>query len=109
MIWDKPASAKWRSALRVEDAQDLELDGFRGRQAGAGAPAVAFVNVDGARVRNSYAMPGTELFLDIAGGKSGGIRLIGNDLNAAKVPYVVGAGAKRDAVTHSNGFSGDGN
>jgi hypothetical protein len=100
VIWDKPVSAKWQSALRVDDAQDLELDAFRGRPAGAGAPAVRFTNVDGATVRNSNAAAGTELFLDIAGAKSRGIRLIGNDLGAAKVPYRVGAGAKKDAVVH---------
>jgi hypothetical protein len=100
VIWDKPVSAKWQSALRVDDAQDLELDAFRERPAGAGAPAVRFTNVDGATVRNSNAAAGTELFLDIAGAKSRGIRLIGNDLGAAKVPYRVGADVKKDAVVH---------
>jgi polygalacturonase len=98
VIWDKPASAKWQTALRLEDAQDVELDDFRGRAAGAGAPAVAFTNVDGATVRNSNAATGTELFLDIAGAASRGIRLFGNDLGAAKVPYRIGAGANQDAV-----------
>jgi len=98
VIWDKPAAAKWRSALRVEDARDLELDGFRGRPAAVGASAVAFKNVDGATVRDSNALPGTDLFLEIAGAMSRGIRLIGNDLGAAKTPYRVGAGAKDDAV-----------
>jgi hypothetical protein len=98
VIWDKPSSAKWQSALRVDDAQDVELEGFRGRPAGAGVPAVAFTNVDDATVRNSKAAPGTELFLDVAGAGSSGIRLVGNDLGAAKVPYRVGRGAKSDAV-----------
>jgi hypothetical protein len=100
VIWDKPASDKWRSALRLEDAQDVELDGFRGRQAGAGAAAVEFTNVEHATVRNSNASPGTEVFLGIAGGRTSGIRLFGNDLDAAKVPYRVDAGAKSDVVTH---------
>jgi hypothetical protein len=84
--------------LRLEDAQDVELDDFRGRAAGNGAPAVAFTNVDGATVRNSNAAAGTELFLDIAGAASRAIRLFGNDLGTAKVPYRVGAGANQDAV-----------
>jgi hypothetical protein len=54
--------------------------------------------VDGATVRNSNAATGTELFLDIAGAASRGIRLFGNDLGAAKVPYRIGAGANQDAV-----------
>jgi polygalacturonase len=99
VIWDKPASVKWQSALRVDDAQDVELADFQGRPAGGGAAAVAFTNVDGATVRNSHAAAGTGLFLDIAGAKSRGIRLSGNDLGGAKVPYRVGAGANQDAVS----------
>ena len=102
VIWDKPASAKWRSALRVDDAQDLELDGFSGKPAAAGAPAIAFTNVDGATVRNSNAAPGTELFLDIAGVRSRGIRLFGNDLGGSKVPYRIGAGARKGALLRSS-------
>jgi len=98
VVWDKPSSAKWQSALRVDDAQDLELDEFRGRPAAAGAPAVAFTNVDRATVRNSNALPGTDLFLDIAGATSRAIRLVGNDLGAAKTPYRIGAGAKDATV-----------
>ena len=33
--------------------------------------------------------------------QSRGIRLVGNDLGAAKVPYRVGAGAKSDAVVRT--------
>jgi hypothetical protein len=98
VIWDKPSSAKWQSALRVEDAQHLELVGFGAKPAGSGAAAVAFTDVDGATIRDSNAATGTDLFLDIAGGKSRGIRLFCNDLSGAKVPYRVGAGARSDAV-----------
>ena len=98
IIWDKPESAKWQSALRLEDAQDVDLDGFRGRQAHSGMPAVGFVNVDDVTVRNSKALPGTELFLDVAGAGCRAIRLIGNDLGAAKTPFRVGSDAKSNAV-----------
>jgi hypothetical protein len=98
VIWDKPASAKWRSALRLEDAQDVELDGFRGRAASADAPAVVFANVDGATVRNSNAAPGTEVYLDVAGAGSRAIRLFGNDLGAARVPYRLETGVGAGAV-----------
>jgi len=100
VIWDKPASDKWRSALRLGDAQDIELDGFSGRQADAGAPAVEFTNVERVTVRNSKASPGTDVFLGIAGSRTNGIRLFGNDLGAAKVPYRMDAGVNSDAVTH---------
>jgi hypothetical protein len=98
VIWDKPVSEKWRTALHVEDAQNIELEGFRGGPATAGAPAIRFANVDRATVRNSYAAPGTAVFLDITGAHSRGIRLQGNDLGAAQTPYRLGAGVKQDAV-----------
>ncbi len=98
VIWDKPGSVKWQSALRVEDAQDLELNGFAGRPAQSGAPAVRFTNVDGATVRDSKASPGTDIFLEIAGDRSRSIRLVGNDLSPAKIPYRTTAGAQTDAV-----------
>jgi hypothetical protein len=98
VIWDKPDSAKWQSALRVDDAQDLELNGFAGRPAQAGVPAVRFTNVDGATVRDSNALPGTDIFLEIAGDRSRSIRLVGNDLSPAKIPYRTGAGAQTDTV-----------
>ena len=92
VIWDKPASAKWQTALRMDDAQDVDLDAFRGRAARIGAPAVAFTNVDTAAVRTSNAFPAGELFLDIAGARSRQIQLIG------KIPYRLGAAAPKDAV-----------
>ena len=73
----------------------------RGRAATADAPAVAFTNVDDATLRNSNALPGTHLFLDIAGAMSRGIRLIGNDLGAATTPYRLDTGVKRDAVVRT--------
>jgi hypothetical protein len=98
VIWDKPASDKWQSALRLDDAQDVELEGFRGRQAGAASPAVQFKNVQGAVVRNSKALPGTAAFLEIAGPASRAIKLSGNDLGEAKTPYRLDPGVRRDAV-----------
>ncbi len=98
VFWDKPASAKWQSALRVEDAQDLQIEGFRGRPAYREAPAVRLSNVDGAVLRNSDALPGTDLFLEIGGAKSRHIRFIGNDLGAAKIPYRLVGGAGQDAI-----------
>ena len=45
-------------------------------------------------------LPGTELFLDIAGPNSRAIRLMGDDLGAAKTPYRISGGATSDAVVH---------
>ena len=88
-----------QSALRVEDARDFTLDGFQGRQASADSPAVQFTNVEQATVRNSRAAAGTGVFLEVAGGKSRGIRFSGNDMDEAKVPYRVDSGVRGDAVS----------
>jgi hypothetical protein len=88
--WEKPASPKWQSALRLEDARDVEVEGFRGRPAAAGSPTMQFTNVNGAAVRNSKALPGTAVFLGVAGAKSRGIRLSGNDLGGARIPSASG-------------------
>jgi len=98
VAWEQPASPAWRSALWLEDTQDVDLDGFRGRAAAPEAPVVAFTGVDGAAIRNSSAAPGTRVFLQVEGARSRGIRLFGNDLTGARVPYRVGAGLKPDAV-----------
>ncbi len=52
--------------VRVEDFNDLTIDGFEGRQAQAttGA-AVALQNGSGAAITNSRAMPGTNTFLQL--------------------------------------------
>jgi hypothetical protein len=98
IAWEKPSSEKWRSPLALEDAQDVELDGFRGRPATSGAPALVLANVDRLTLRNSSAVPGTALFLDITGPRSRGIRLVNDDLGAAQTPYRLGAGAQPDAI-----------
>jgi hypothetical protein len=98
LIWDQPVSAKWQTPLRLEDAQDVELDGFRGRSAAAGAPVLAFTNVDGVTIRNSSAAAGTGVYLDVAGARSRAVRLFGNDLDAARILYRLGAGVATDAV-----------
>ena len=86
VVWDKPDSPKWRTPLRVEDAQDLELDGFRGIPAAPGAAAIILTDVNGAAVRNSNVL------LDIAGPKSRAIHLTG------KTEYRLTGGATKEAI-----------
>jgi hypothetical protein len=94
VAWGDAVPDKWQSALSVEDARGLEIDGFRARQAraGADAPAVLLRRVDGATFRNSAALDGTGLFLRIEGPGSRKVRLLANDLSSAVVPYSLGAG-----------------
>ncbi|HTQ53461.1 MAG TPA: glycosyl hydrolase family 28 protein [Bryobacteraceae bacterium] len=98
IAWEKPDSEKWRTPLRFEDVRNVELDNFSGRPATAGAPAIAFSNVDGATVRDSTAAIGTGVFLELTGTGTRGIRLVNNDLEAAHTPYRLGTGVRPDAI-----------
>ncbi|MFN8009430.1 MAG: glycosyl hydrolase family 28 protein [Terriglobia bacterium] len=99
--WEKPASQKWQSALFFEDIQDLEIDGFRGRQAWPEReePAVMFKNVANAIVRNSRGTEGTNLFLRVSGEGSGEIVLTDNDFRKVKIPFQMDKEVKSSAVT----------
>jgi len=98
--WDKPESAKWESALYVQDVKGFELEGFSGRQAklGADMPAVVLDQAEDVIVRNSKAPEGTQVFVRVIGDKSRGIYLLGNDMLRAKVPYRADSGARAGEV-----------
>ncbi len=101
IVWEKPAYAQWRSALALEDIQDLDLDGFKGGPGAAdpaAAPAVVLDNVEKALVRNCRSVPGTGIFLLVRGERSRDIGLAGNDFREAKVPFELGPGAAKTAV-----------
>jgi hypothetical protein len=100
ITWEEPGSAKWRSALSLEDISGLELDGFRGRQAStsASAPAVSMKGVTHALIRNCTAPSGTSTFLEVSGGTSGDIVLQGNDLRQARTPFRTTGGVPGGAV-----------
>jgi hypothetical protein len=100
VIWDKPASEKWESALYLEDVKGLVLDGFSGKQAkpGADSPAVILNKVEDAVIRNSKALEGTAVFLRILGETSRGIWLQGNDFRHAQTPYLLDAAVKAQGI-----------
>jgi hypothetical protein len=104
VIWEKPESAKWQSALHFHDVSGLRVDGFVGGPAKPEAPAILFNQVDDATISNSQARPGTGVFLKVEGGKSRGIYLVGNELHDAKTPYLVGADVKEGAVKEAGTF-----
>jgi hypothetical protein len=100
VIWDKPESDKWESALYLEKIKGLELDGFRGRQAkfGSAKPAVVLNQVEGAVIRNCQAASGTGKFLHFEGKDTKDIVLFGNDFRLAKIPYSFGSEVRKDAI-----------
>jgi len=107
VVWDKPESDQWESAVYLEDIQRLELEGFSGRQAkiGTETPAVVLNQVEDAIIRNSTPHEGTSLFLQVNGNKSRGIVLTGNDLRQTKVPFRADRNVKSNAVTALNNIT----
>ena len=102
--WEKPESAKWQSALYFQDINGLKVEGFSGAPAKPEFPNVVLDRVEGATIVNSQAMPGTDLFLRVAGANSHGINLYGNELHAAGAAFKVDDGVASDAVKSANNF-----
>jgi hypothetical protein len=64
--WQQPMPEYFSSALRVQDFNDLTIDGFAGRQAQAsGGAAIDLENGAGVSITGSRAMPGTQTFLHL--------------------------------------------
>jgi len=100
VIWEKPESERWESALYFEDVKDLEVAEFSGRQGllGAADAAVCLNQVEEARFRRNRASAGTEVFFDIRGERSRAIYLLDNDLLEARVPYRVSPEVKPEEI-----------
>ena len=99
IIWDKPYSEKWQSALTVQNVHGLTLDGVSVRQApDANSPAIVFNDVDGAIVRNSFAQEGTGTFLHLKGSRTKNIFLRGNELQFAKKHFELSREVSPDEI-----------
>jgi hypothetical protein len=85
VLWER-AGGGWQSAIRVEDAQGLDLVDAVVSQAPSQstAPAIHLSNVNGARVQSCRAAAGCGTFLGIDGPASAHIALMANDLRQAR-------------------------
>jgi len=106
VIWDKPESNKWESALYLEDVKSLDLEGFVGRQAqlGEDTPAVVLSQIQDAVIRNSTALPGTSVFARITGENSSGLCFFGNDFRQAKTAYQLDKNVRTSAIKALDNF-----
>lgn len=87
VIWEKPEYEKWKSAVYLDNIQELEVDGLRARQAKKDdllGAALVLNQVEQAVIRNCQAQPGTGIFLKISGRNSRDIFLHGNELSLAR-------------------------
>jgi hypothetical protein len=96
----------WQSAITIEDADGVEIDGFNGRQAWVGrdVPAIALKNTSDVMIRDSKAPEGTATFLKVTGHDSHDISLFGNDLRKAKVPIQLDPEVDKGAVQTLDNF-----
>ena len=104
--WEKPWFDKWESALSLQDIDRLQVDGFSGSSAfpERNIPAMVLDRVKGASLRNMEALPGTDLFLKIAGANTQDIHFFGNNFHEAKTPYQLDPDVKPDSVTALDNF-----
>jgi hypothetical protein len=84
ITWNVPERPEWGSALRCWHVQDLEIDGFAGRQAaGSRLPAIWLREAKKAFIHNCRAPEGTGVFIKLDDGCER-ITVINNDLSAAQ-------------------------
>ncbi len=82
--WNQPEQSQWGSALRCWNVNNLEIEGFVGRQsAGSIEPAIGLKDVDGAFIRHCRAPAGTGTFVELTGSTQG-VSIVGNDLRRAR-------------------------
>ncbi len=107
LLWDKPASERWESALSFQDVSGLTLEDISARQAKAGASTAAIVleQVEDAILRQVRAQPGTSVFLEVRGDRSKEIYLRDSDMRQAETVHKVGAGSTEAAVKLSNNLT----
>jgi len=85
--WNTPEKEEWGSALRCWGVDNLDIDGFNGRQsANSDKPAISLKNVKEAFIHNCYAPEGTGTFLELKE-NIGKITLMGNQLSNAQKVY----------------------
>jgi len=92
------AGLDWGSALRRWKVNNLEIDGFVGRQsAGSKMPAIQLRDVKRALVHNCGAPEGTGVFLELEV-QTQEVIIMGNDLRLAGEAYSLGTDADLNAV-----------
>ena len=98
--WGALGPDQWHSALVVENARGLILDGVSAGPAPTGpdAPAVILKAVQGATVRNCQAQAGTAPFVHLAGAETRDVVVQGNDTRLARVAVDRAPEVKRTAV-----------
>jgi hypothetical protein len=87
-----------RPAARFDDTERLVIDSLDASPSSGNQALLAFHHVRDALIRGCMPRAGTAVFLGIAGSRSRGISLIGNDLSRVGIPIEASEGVDRGAV-----------
>jgi len=101
VTWNTPEKPEWGSAIRCWHVNDLEIDGFVGRQAlSSGQPAIQLMDANGVFVHNCRAPEGTGAFIEVGEGTEH-VTLMGNDLSRAEKAFSLEKGVESKEVFQS--------
>lgn len=86
VIWEPAIAAGERHAIYAKNVEDLDIEGFTGRQAMPEGKlgVIALENCRNVRVSGSRAAAGAGLFLELRNTPAGEVSLEGNDLRKAR-------------------------
>jgi len=100
--WNQPESTEWGSPVRFENAENIEIAGFRGRQSlGSGKSVIKLTNVAGALIHECQAVEQTSTFLEVVG-RSKDILCMNNDLRKATKSITISDEVNKDEVIESD-------
>jgi polygalacturonase len=85
-------------AFDISNSRNIELRAIESTKPQADKPVVRMKNVRDAFIQGCKAFPGTGSFLELAGKTTKSIVLFGNELSAAKNPFVLGDDVPKGAV-----------
>ena len=86
-------------ALVCDDVTHLDVEGLRAAASDDGLAVMRLEDVRDAIVRGCVAPEHCAVFVEMVGGKTGGIALLGNDFSRAREAVALGEGVKRRAVS----------
>ncbi|UCC97560.1 MAG: glycoside hydrolase family 28 protein [Phycisphaerales bacterium] len=85
-------------AFEIKNCKDVELRAVKTTDPRVDEPVVRLENVQDAFIQGCRAYSGTGSFLELKGKMTRGIALAGNELSAAKNPFLLKDGAEKGAV-----------
>lgn len=100
--WNQPENPEWGSPVRFENAENIEISGFKGRQSlDSGKPVIRLTNVEGATIHDCQAVESSGTFLEVAEGCKE-ILYTDNDLRRASNSLLVSDQVGKDEVIENN-------